>query len=85
MYRSNTSVCLKFIDPWFNSLNEKTQNQYLDKFLSFLEDHNAAFDIKNYRTAPLGLRIWCGPTVEKDDLKLLTEWLSLSWREIYKK
>ena len=85
LYRSNTSVCLKFIDPWFNSLDEKTQNQYLDKFLSFLEYHNAAFDIKSYRTAPLGLRIWCGPTVEKDDLKLLTEWLSLSWREIYKK
>ena len=85
LYRSNTSVCLKFIDPWFNSLNEKTQNQYLDKFLSFLEDHNAAFDIKSYRTAPLGLRIWCGPTVEKDDLKLLTEWLSLGWRGIYKK
>ena len=85
LFRSNTSVCLKFIDPWFNSLNEKTQNQYLDKFLSFLEDHNAAFDIKSYRTAPLGLRIWCGPTVEKDDLKLLTEWLSLSWRGIYKK
>ena len=85
LYRSNTSVCLKFIDPWFNSLNEKTQNQYLDKFLSFLEDHNAAFDIKSYRTAPLGLRIWCGPTVEKDDLKLLTEWLNLGWRGIYKK
>ena len=85
LFRSNTSVCLKFIDPWFTSLNEKSQNQYLDKFLSFLEDHNAAFDIKSYRTAPLGLRIWCGPTVEKDDLKLLTEWLSLSWREIYKK
>ena len=85
LYRSNTSVCLKVIDPWFNSLNEKTQNQYLNKFLSFLEDHNAAFDIKSYRTAPLGLRIWCGPTVEKDDLKLLMEWLSLSWWEIYKK
>ena len=85
LYRSKTSVCLKFIDPWFNSLNEKNQNQYLDRFLSFLEDHNAAFDIKSYRTAPLGLRIWCGPTVEKNDLKLLTEWLSLSWWGIYKK
>ena len=85
LYRSNTSVCLKIVDPWFNSLNEMAQKKYLDKFLLFLEDHNAAFDIKSYRTAPLGLRIWCGPTVEKDDLKLLTEWLSLSWREIYKK
>ena len=32
LFRTNNSVCLKFIDPWFNSLNEKTQNQYLDKF-----------------------------------------------------
>ena len=62
--KSNTSVCLKFIDPWFNSLNEKTQNQYLDIFLAFLEDYNAAFDMKGYRIASRSLRIRCGPMVE---------------------
>ena len=84
-FRSKTSVCLKFIDPWFLSLNENEKIGYINKFLKILEDNNAAYDIKNYRTAPLGLRIWCGPTVEKDDLKLLSEWLSFGWEKIYKK
>ena len=84
-FRSKTSVCLKFIDPWFLSLNETEKIGYINKFLKILEDNNAAYDIKNYRTAPLGLRIWCGPTVEKDDLKLLSEWLSFGWEKIYKK
>ncbi len=84
-FRSKTSVCLKFIDPWFLSLNETEKIGYINKFLKILEDNNAAYDIKNYRTAPLGLRIWCGPTVEKDNLKLLSEWLSFGWEKIYKK
>ena len=84
-FRSKTSVCLKFIDPWFLSLNETEKIGYINKFLKILEDNNAAYDIKNYRTAPLGLRIWCGPTVEKDDLKLLSEWLRFGWEKIYKK
>ena len=84
-FRSKTSVCLKFIDPWFLSLNENEKIGYINKFLKILEDNNAAYDIKNYRTAPLGLRIWCGPTVEKDNLKLLSEWLSFGWEKIYKK
>ena len=84
-FRSKTSVCLKFIDPWFLSLNENEKIGCINEFLKILEDNNAAYDIKNYRTAPLGLRIWCGPTVEKDNLKLLSEWLSFGWEKIYKK
>ena len=40
-----------------------------------LEENNSAFDIKRCRTAPLGLRISCRPTVEKLDLAYLTKWL----------
>ena len=38
-----------------------------------LEEDNSAFDIKRCRTAPLGLRILCGPTVEKLDLAYITK------------
>ena len=84
-YRSKTSVCLKFIDPWFLSLEETKKIENVDKFLYILESNKAAYDIKHYRTAPLGLRIWCGPTVEKSDLKILTQWLSYVWEKICKK
>ena len=57
IYRSKTSVCLKIIDPWFCSL-KKMNKKKMENLISYLEENNVAFDIKSYRTAPLGLRIW---------------------------
>ena len=83
--RSSTSVCLKIIDPWFSSLNEFEQNEFVSKLIKDLEDRRVAFDIKSYRTAPLGLRIWCGPTIEQNDLICLMECLKYSWESLGKK
>ena len=83
--RSSTSVCLKIIDPWFSSLNEFEKNKFVSKLIKDLEDRKVAFDIKSYRTAPLGLRIWCGPTIEKNDLICLMQCLKYSWESLVKK
>ena len=80
--RSNTSVCLKIVDPWFVKLDKDAQAEAAKKLASLLEKEGVALDIGAYRSAPPGLRIWCGATVEKSDLEALTPWLDWAWSQV---
>ena len=79
--RSNTSVCLRFTDPALSSPGLKTEAQLAERIAALLESEGAANDIQSYRTAPPGLRIWCGATVERDDLRRLTPWLDWAYAQ----
>ncbi len=80
--RSNTSVCLKFSDERFVKLNQDQKNCFVKEFVELLETENAAFDIKGHRNAPSGLRIWCGATINLEDLQKLLPWLDWCFYEI---
>jgi len=80
--RSNTSVCLKIVDPWFAGLSADAQAEAAKKIASVLEKEKVAYDVAAYRSAPSGLRIWCGATVEKADLEALTPWLDWAWAQV---
>ena len=80
--RSNTSVCIKITDPWFESLSDEAKADAAKKIASLLEKEGVALDIAGYRAAPPGLRIWCGATVEKADLEALTPWLDWAWSKV---
>jgi phosphoserine aminotransferase len=80
-YRSNTSVCLKIVDPKFTALDEDARHDAVKKFASLLEAEAVAFDVAGHRNAPPGLRIWCGATVERDDIAALAPWLDWAWAE----
>ena len=67
---SNTSVCLRFDDDRI-----RDGSAFAKAVARRLETQNAAYDIGSYRDAPPGLRIWCGGTIEQDDLKALCPWL----------
>lgn len=51
--------------------------------INYLEKEEIAFDIQSYRNMPLGLRIWTGPTILKNDLINLTNWLDWSFYNFF--
>jgi len=73
--RSNTSVCLKVVDPSVAKLAPDAQAAFVKGIAATLEKEAVAYDIAAYRDAPPGLRIWCGSTVERVDVEALTLWL----------
>jgi phosphoserine aminotransferase len=74
-FRSNTSVCLKIVDPAVRSLPAEAQAAFVKSLAAALEREGIAYDIDTHRDAPPGLRIWCGSTAERADLEALIPWL----------
>ena len=77
--RSNTSVCLRFADPALASPDSGARVG--GKIAALLDAEGVARDIGAYPTAPPGLRIWCGATVEARDLERLVPWLDWAYAE----
>ncbi|MFY9639303.1 MAG: phosphoserine transaminase [Rhodomicrobium sp.] len=75
--RSNTSVCLKIVDPQLAS--PEAQAAVAKQIASTLEKEGVAMDIGAYRDAPPGLRIWAGATIERSDLAALMPWLDWAY------
>jgi phosphoserine aminotransferase len=72
--RSNTSVCLTL-----NLTPEQVKT-----VVTLLEEHQVAYDIGAYRDAPAGLRIWCGATVENNNLEALMPWIEWAYHSVKK-
>jgi phosphoserine aminotransferase len=79
--RSNTSVCLKVVDPAVSGLAAEAQAAFVKGIAAALEKEAIAYDIDAYRDAPPGLRIWCGSTVERADIEALTYWLDWAYAQ----
>ncbi|WCR11241.1 phosphoserine transaminase [Paracoccus stylophorae] len=72
---STTSVCLKFTDPAI-----RDGASFAKAVARRLEKEGVALDAGAYRDAPPGLRIWCGSTVETDDVAALMPWIEWAYR-----
>ncbi|WP_036262808.1 phosphoserine transaminase [Methylocapsa aurea] len=80
-FRSNTSICLKIVDPAVTLLGREAEAKFAKSIVSLLEKENIAYDIGSYRDAPPGLRIWCGATIETSDVAALTLWLDYAYQK----
>jgi phosphoserine aminotransferase len=80
--RSNTSICLKIVDPAYTVLSEEDQAKHAKSIVSILEKAAAAYDVGAYREAPPGLRVWGGSTVETSDIQTLLPWLDWAYGEV---
>ncbi len=73
--RSNTGVCLKITHGAVTALTDADRSAFAKALVKHLEREGVALDIGSYRDAPPGLRIWCGATVDADDVMALMPWL----------
>ena len=80
--RSHTSVCLKLTDPDFLSKDELAQRAFIKAMVDLLEKEGVALDVNAYRDAPPGLRIWCGATVEPQDVKAVLPWITWAFETV---
>ena len=60
------------VTPSYLTFKKKLDHK---KIFSFLSKNAIAYDIENYRKAKLGIRVWNGPNIKKNDLIALTNWL----------
>ncbi len=70
--RSNTSVCFSVDLP----------EEKIKAMVKLLADEEVAYDCGSYREAPPGLRFWCGATIDKEDLEIITHWLEWAYQQV---
>ena len=82
--RTNTGVCFVFQGEWFDSLSAEDQAAVPGKIYKMLEAEGVGYDFNGYRDAPPSLRIWCGGTVESEDIARLIPWIEWAFAELQK-
>ena len=80
--RTNTGVCFVFQGDWYEGLSPDQQAEVPKRIVKLLEGRDVAYDFGGYRDAPPSLRVWCGGTVEQEDLKRLLPWIEWAYEAV---
>ncbi|MGR9091713.1 MAG: phosphoserine transaminase, partial [Gammaproteobacteria bacterium] len=77
--RSNTSICLRFAGATVERLDDDGRAAFAARVAQLLDDEDVGYDVNAYRSAPPGLRIWGGATVERSDVEALLPWIDWAY------
>jgi phosphoserine aminotransferase len=80
--RTNTGVCMVFQGEWYDSLPAEEQAKVPAKIAGKLEAMDIGYDFNGYRDAPPSLRIWCGGSLEQEDIKRLLPWIEWAYESL---
>ncbi|WP_199502844.1 phosphoserine transaminase [Qipengyuania sp. YIM B01966] len=80
--RTNTGVCFVFQGDWYDALPDDQKAAVPARIVKLLEERGVGYDFGGYRDAPPSLRIWCGATVEQEDVKRLLPWIDWAFEQI---
>jgi phosphoserine aminotransferase len=80
--RTNTGVCMVFQGDWYESLSAEEQSNVPKTIAGTLEKMDIGYDFNGYRDAPPSLRIWCGGSVEQEDIKRLLPWIEWAYERL---
>ena len=80
--QTNTGVCMVFQGDYIDSLSPEDAAAVPKKIASKLEEMDIGYDFNGYRDAPPGLRIWCGGSLEGEDISRLLPWIEWAYEEL---
>ena len=80
--QTNTGVCMVFQGEWVDGLSPEEQAAVPKKIAGKLEEMDIGYDFNGYRDAPPGLRIWCGGSLESEDIARLLPWIEWAYEEL---
>ncbi len=71
-----------FQGDWYDGLDDDAKADVPKRIVKMLEDRDVGYDFNGYRDAPPSLRIWCGGTVEAEDLRRLLPWIEWAYAQV---
>ena len=80
--RTNTGVCFVFQGDWYEGLSDDEKAGVPKMIATMLDQRDVGYDFNGYRDAPPSLRIWCGGTVEEEDLRRLLPWIEWAYHQV---
>ncbi len=80
--RTNTGVCFVFQGDWYESLSDEDKAGVPNRIAKMLDERDVGYDFNGYRDAPPSLRVWCGGTVEQEDIRRLLPWIEWAYEQV---